>query len=422
MASHPRPLDPIALSQELIRCPSVTPSSDSCIALMDRVLTGLGLHCQQIASQLPVNQASAENMSALDSADEPPGVIVANLYAEIGEGRPRLVFQGHVDTVPTGDLASWSQDPYTGEIVDGVLYGRGASDMKAAIAAFTSALSTFLWQRGADFGGTIGLALTGDEEGDGSGMRAVLTQMEQQQLVPDAMLAGEPSNLDTMGQVVKNGRRGSINYSLQVNGVQGHVAYPERATNATLALNYLLQSLPTVLDDGYREFPPSRLSLTGISGGYIAENLVPGLAQARFNIRFNPLHQADDLTAMLQTKLEQALQNYQTAFAGLERVGEARFTLTSKLSGVPFMSPGNRLPELIAEVAMQASGRRPTIDTLGGTSDLRFLPAVFPDCDLAEYGLPGRTMHQADESVRLADIQELAATYLLLLQTYFPVR
>ena len=372
---------PLGLARALIRCPSVTPADGGALDVLEDALQALGFTCHR----LPFEESGTAR--------------VDNLYARRGTGAPNFCFAGHTDVVPAGERAEWSRDPFAAQVEDGVLYGRGASDMKGAIAAFVAAVERF----GAAGAGSISLLITGDEEGPAvNGTRKVLTWLAARGERLDACLVGEPTNPETLGEMVKIGRRGSLNGTLRVAGRQGHVAYPALADNPLPRLVALLDALLAMaLDEGTAHFQPSRLELTSIDVGNAATNVIPGAAAARFNVRFNDRHTGASLARAIR--------------ACLDRVGEP-YTLTVDVSGEAFVTPPGPLSTIIAESVAAATGRTPALSTTGGTSDARFIK---DHCPVAEFGLIGRTMHRADECVPVDALERLTDIYLGILERYF---
>ena len=374
---------PLALAQALIRCESVTPADGGALDVLQSALQTLGFTCHRLPFE------------------EPGTAPVDNLYARRGEGRPNFCFAGHTDVVPTGALDDWTRHPFAAHVEDGVLYGRGASDMKGAIAAFVAAVTRF-GAAGASVG-SISLLITGDEEGPAiNGTRKVLDWLAECGETLDVCLVGEPTNPEELGEMVKIGRRGSLNGTLRVAGRQGHVAYPALADNPLPRLVTLLNALLNLtLDEGTDHFQPSRLELTSIDVGNKATNVIPGLAAARFNVRFNDCHTGASLE--------------QTIRARLNAVGEP-YDLMTEVSGEAFLTPPGLLSTIIAEAVAAVTGRTPTLSTTGGTSDARFIK---DHCPVAEFGLLSRTMHRTDECVPVEALERLADIYLDILERYF---
>ena len=374
---------PLALAQALIRCESVTPADGGALDVLQGALQTLGFTCHRLPFE------------------EPGTATVDNLYARRGEGRPNFCFAGHTDVVPTGALADWSREPFAAHVEDGVLYGRGASDMKGAIAAFVAAVARF--GAAGTGAGSISLLITGDEEGPAiNGTRKVLDWLAARGETLDVCLVGEPTNPEEIGEMVKIGRRGSLNGTLRVTGRQGHVAYPTLADNPLPRLVALLNALLALkLDEGTDHFQPSRLELTSIDVGNAATNVIPGTATARFNVRFNDRHTGASLEHTIR--------------ACLDAVGEP-YELATEVSGEAFLTPPGPLSTIIAEAVAAVTGRTPALSTTGGTSDARFIK---DHCPVAEFGLLSRTMHRTDECVPVEALERLADIYLGILERYF---
>ena len=372
---------PLPLAQALIRCPSVTPDDAGALGVLEQALTGLGFTCHRLAF----------------GGDGRPRI--ENLYARLGTAAPNLCFAGHTDVVPAGD--GWSADPFAGEVRDGALLGRGATDMKGAIACFVAAVARRL-DAGAP-AGSISLLITGDEEGPAlDGTVKVLDWLRQRGETLDACIVGEPTNPESLGDMIKIGRRGSMNGRLTVFGTQGHSAYPHLADNPLPRLVRMLQSLiEEPLDQGTEHFQPSTLALTTIDVGNPATNVIPGQARAGFNIRFNDLHTGASLEKWLRAKLD--------AVGG-------RYDLTVEVSGEAFLTPPGPLSQVLSDAIRKVTGRAPELSTSGGTSDARF---IRHHCPVAEFGLVGRTMHKADEQVAITDLERLADIYAEVLDRYF---
>ena len=379
-------IDVVALARDLIRCPSVTPADAGALGVLQRALEPLGFVCHRLRF------------------DEPGAEAVDNLYARCGTAAPNFCFAGHTDVVPAGDEGDWSRGPFAAEIADGVLYGRGASDMKGALAAFAAAAAGFL--AGGAPRGSITLLITGDEEGPAvNGTRKVLDWMAGRGETIDACLVGEPTNPESLGDMVKIGRRGSLSCTLTVEGAQGHVAYPRLADNpATRLVRMLAAAVAKPLDSGTGHFQPSNLEITDLEIGNPAANVIPARARAAFNLRFNDRHTGASLLAWLREIFDSA---------GGPGV---RYTLDHRLTGEAFLTPPGALSDTIADAVAAVTGRRPELSTTGGTSDARFIKDV---CPVAEFGLVGRTMHRTDECVAVADLHRLAAIYRAVLDRYF---
>lgn len=380
-------VDPLALAQALIRCPSVTPKDAGALGVLEDALKTLCFVCHRLIFT------------------EPDSEPVDNLYARIGTRAPLFCFAGHTDVVPPGDAKAWRSDPFDAEVRNGVLYGRGAADMKTAVAAFVAAAARHLAK--GDLKGSIGLIITGDEEGDAvNGTRKVLDWMKDRGESADHCIVGEPTSVATAGDTLKIGRRGSMTVRVTVKGTQGHVAYPQRANNPIPALAALVAKLAHhPLDEGTGHFDPSTLAFTTVDVGNPANNVIPAEVRATFNIRFNDLHTPDSLMAFLNAE----------AAAVAKQTG-CEITLQESVSGVAFLTKPGAFTDLVANTVEGATGRRPEFSTSGGTSDARFIK---DHCPVAELGLPGATMHKTDECVLVSDIQKLTDIYAALLDAYF---
>ena len=389
-------IDPVNFAAELIRCPSVTPSDEGALDLLEKVLTEIGFTCTRLPFQ------------------EPDTARVDNLYARLGDVSPHICFAGHTDVVPVGAADNWQKDPFSGDISDDKLWGRGAADMKGAIAAFVAATADYLSQNGKPKG-SISLLITGDEEGPSvNGTIKMLDWLSTQQEVIDDCIVGEPTNPETLGEMIKIGRRGSVNTTVTIEGIQGHVAYPHRAANPVPHLVQLLERLITAkLDDGTPHFQPSNLELTGFDVGNAVTNVIPALAQARFNIRYNDIWSRDTITDWINENLNAAHDALNNAIDG-----ENKFSLTVDInhSGEAFLTPTGTLSELAVGAVEKTLGMTPELSTSGGTSDARFIK---DHARVIEFGLVGKTMHKVDEHVRVNDIQSLTKIYQEILSGYF---
>ncbi len=378
------PIDPVALTAALIRCPSVTPAEGGALLLLEQMLTDGGFTCQRV-----------------DRGGVP------NLFARWGaRGANRSFgFNGHTDVVPVGNEAAWRFAPFGAEVSDGFMYGRGACDMKSGVAAFVAAAIDFVQQTPPD--GAVILTITGDEEGPGrDGTLALLDYMQAQGETMTACLVGEPTCPDHLGQMMKIGRRGSMNVHLTVRGVQGHAAYPHRAKNPLPALVHLLDRLARhELDRGTGHFDPSTLAITTVDTGNPASNVIPAEARATLNIRFNDLHTSQSLSDWLQAEA-----------TAVQRETGINVDLRISVSGESFLTPPGPLSVLVAQAVHDETGITPEMSTSGGTSDARFIKDV---CPVVEFGLVGQTMHQVDERVAVAHIGALKSIYLRVLQSYF---
>ncbi len=374
-------LDPVALAQDLIRRPSVTPADAGAMDVLQAALTGLGFVCRRMRF-----------------GD------IENLYARRGTEGPNLCFAGHTDVVPVGDAGAWSRPPFEARIEDGVLYGRGAVDMKSAIAAFAAAASHF---DPATVPGSLSFLITGDEEGVAEhGTGPVVEQLRAEGERIDHCVLGEPSSAAQLGDLLKIGRRGSLNAWITVEGRQGHVAYPRQAANPIPVLIRLLARLQDrVLDEGYPRFPASNLEVTTIDVGNPATNVIPARAAGRLNIRFNPAHDGANLTAWLEEERSRAAEGF-----------EGSVTLETRLTGNAFITEPGPFVEVCQRAVEDVTGRTPELSTTGGISDARFIRSV---CPVLELGLVGATMHMVDERAPVAEITELTAIYRRLIERYF---
>jgi succinyl-diaminopimelate desuccinylase len=379
-------IDPLALAEALIRRPSVTPRDEGALPHLASVLEGVGFRCH------------------LREFEEPGTERVLNLYARLGDIGRNFCFAGHTDVVPPGPEDAWTVDPFQPVVRDGVLYGRGASDMKSAVACFVAAVDGFLARRGREFGGSISLLITGDEEGVSiNGTRKLLDWIAREGERLDACVVGEPTSLHALGDMVKIGRRGSLNATLTAVGVQGHTAYPQLADNAAHRLVRMLATLiAEPLDQGSEHFPPTSLEISTIDIGNPATNVIPGRARAVFNIRFNDRWTSESVVKWLRTKLDASGGHYDLAI---------------QISGESFLVPPGEVSTLLSEAIAGVTGRTPEFGTAGGTSDARFIHRF---CPLAEFGMVGETMHKANECVSVADIEALTEIYRRVLEGYFP--
>ncbi len=368
-------IDPVAFASELIRCPSVTPARGEIFDLLESALQPLGFTVHRWV------------------LGEPPDGPTENMVAIRGSGSPHFGFAGHLDVVPAGD--GWSADPFAAEASDGLLVGRGANDMKSAIAAFAAALSHV-----EQSAGTVSLLITGDEEGYATyGTPRIIDWLNERQIRPDMILIGEPTSVDRLGDTVKIGRRGSVNMWIEVPGVQGHVAYPHRTTNPIGPLARVIAALDSLhLDDGTEAFPPSNLEFTGIDTPTHASNVIPGSATAQLNIRFNNLHRGADLVTMVEEIAER------------EAPGAK---VRARISGEAFLTPPGPLYDVVVEAIEEETGIAPELSTSGGTSDGRFLIQL---CPVVDFGLPNATMHKVGECAAVDDIRALSRIYERILR------
>ncbi len=385
------PLDALDLARRLIRCPSVTPNEGGALDLLEEVLSGLGFTCHR----LPFS--------------EPGSADVDNLYARLGSGGRNFCFAGHTDVVPVGDAKAWRNDPFGAEVVDGILYGRGAVDMKGGIACFVAAAARFIESRGGEFDGSISLLITGDEEAEAiNGTRKVLAWLAERGETLDVCLIGEPTSNENLADMIKIGRRGSLNGRLTVTGTQGHTAYPQLADNP---LHHLVRMLDAVasdpLDRGNDHFQPSGLQITTVDVGNQVGNVIPAEARAALNVRFNDEHDSAAIEAWLRRHFDAALE---------AAPNSARYELAVRVSGESFLCPPGPLSDLLGRAVEATLGRTPELGTTGGTSDARFIK---DHCPIAELGLLNATAHKVDEHVTLDDLRGLEAVYGAALDDYF---
>ncbi|WP_421994149.1 succinyl-diaminopimelate desuccinylase [Reyranella sp.] len=383
--------DVVELTAALVRCESVTPREAGALQHLEGVLAPLGFACER----MDFSEAGTDD--------------VANLYARIGSGGPHFCFAGHSDVVPVGDLSSWTIGPFSAELAGGYLFGRGAADMKGAIAAFVDAAAHFLARRGRAFGGSISLLITGDEEGPAiNGTVKMLERLAGRGETIDACVVGEPTSSKRFGDMIKIGRRGSMNVDLTVRGVQGHVAYPERLDNPIHRLSALIAALVREpIDEGSTHFQPTSLQFTTVDVGNKATNIAPGVVRARFNTRFNDLWTSQTLLAHLQERLDRA-----SAALG----GHGTIELSAQVSGESFYTPPGPLSDLVAGAIRDVAGVETELSTTGGTSDARFIRRY---CPVLECGLVGETMHKVDEKSAIEDLRLLSRVYETMLDRYF---
>ena len=370
-------VDPIALARRLINCPSVTPASGEVFDLLEEALLPLGFDVHRWVM------------------GEAPDGPTENMVAMRGSGSPHFGFAGHLDVVPPGD--GWSQDPFGAVIEDGRLVGRGANDMKSAIAAFVAAIPENQGH------GTLALLITGDEEGYATyGTPRIIDWLNERGIRPDMILIGEPTSVDRLGDTVKIGRRGSVNMWIDVPGTQGHVAYPHRADNPVPKLARVVDAVSALhLDDGTESFPASNLEFTAISTPTAASNVIPPSATAQLNIRFNNLHKGVDLVRLVEETAERAASGS---------------TVRARISGEAFLTPPGTLYDLVVSAIREETGIEPELSTSGGTSDGRFLIQL---CPVVDFGLPNATMHKVGESAAVADIESLSRIYRRVLDKVF---
>ena len=377
-------IDPVELTAQLIRCPSVTPKEAGAIKLLEDMLSQHGFHCTRISRGG-----------------------IENLFARWGSGKTgrNFGFNGHTDVVPVGDLEKWTFDPFGAEIEDGFMYGRGAVDMKSAVAAFVAAAVDFVNETPPE--GSVVITVTGDEEGDADhGTVAILDWMSEQGERIDHCLVGEPTCPEHLGEMIKVGRRGSMTAVITATGVQGHSAYPHRAKNPLPALAKLIDRLAShELDKGTEHFDPSTLAVTSIDTGNLANNVIPAKAKAVVNIRFNDRFTSKQLGIWLKKEVER-----------ISTETDIEISVETKVSGESFLTPPGELSSLVGRAIKNELGITPEMSTTGGTSDARFVKNV---CPVVEFGLVGKTMHSVDERVDISQIHPLKSIYTRILKDYF---
>jgi succinyl-diaminopimelate desuccinylase len=373
--------DPVEIARGLIRCRSVTPAEGGALTLLADILKGAGFEVHRV------------------KFTEPGTPDVENLFAKIGSGAPHLAFAGHTDVVPPGDESRWKHPPFAGEVKNDVLYGRGAVDMKGAIASFVAAAIEHGKPKG-----TLSLLITGDEEGPGiNGTKKLLEWAKARGEKFDACLVGEPTSVEKVGDTLKIGRRGSLSATLTVAGKQGHAAYPQRADNPMRALLRMLNALGEALDQGSDQFEPSNLEITSVDVGNPAFNVIPGEAKARFNVRFNDSFTSASLRKLIEERLAKAAQG-------------ARYQLDYEPASESYLTKAGPFVALVQKSVMEAAGVKAEASTSGGTSDARFIKDY---CAVLDIGLGGGSMHAVDESVPVEDLRTLAKIYGRIFKNYF---
>ena len=378
----------LQLAKELIRYPSVTPIDAGVMKFLEKKLKKLGFKTK-------ILEFKEKNTKA-----------VKNLYARLGSKGPNFCYAGHLDVVPAGNLRDWTVNPFRPSIKKGHLIGRGANDMKSSIAAFVSAISIFI-KNNKKFNGSISLLITGDEEGVAiNGTKKVVEYLKKRKEKIDFCLVGEPTNPNKLGEMIKIGRRGSMNGRLSVIGIQGHVAYPHRANNPSTALVQILKELKEIkFDKGTKNFQPTNLEITKINIDNTADNVIPGLANATFNIRFNNKHSSNSI----KTKINKILKK-------ICHKKKSNYKIKYNVSGEAFLTKPNQTTYMIRDVIKKITKIKPELSTTGGTSDARFIRKIAP---CLEFGLVGKTMHKADEAVSLSDLKKLTLIYSNILKNYF---
>lgn len=380
-ATHEKALK---LAQDLIRCPSVTPKDAGVFDVLETALRDLGFTCHRLVFE------------------EDGLAPVSNLFASYGTGAPHFCFAGHLDVVPTGDDADWRHPPFAAAVEDDILYGRGTSDMKGAVAGFIAAAEDFIRQQ-QDFNGTISLLIAGDEEDPQiAGTKQVLKWLKDKDLIPDMCLVGEPTNPAELGEMIKIGRRGSVTGHLKVSGVQGHAAYPHLADNPLPKMVALLSAVDQIIfDQGSDFFQPTNLEIVSIDTGNTADNVIPAACTAMFNIRFNDLHSSQTVIEQIKAALDSTGHDYEINY---------------HISGESFLTTPGPLSDTVSSAVENVTGRKPDLTTTGGTSDARFISQY---CPVVEFGGIGASMHKVDEHIELATLNQLTDIYSLILSRIF---
>lgn len=381
-------IDSLQLAKDLMACPSVTPKDNGALDVLQAALESLGFTCER---------------KIFEEADTEA---VDNLYARLGDAAPNICFAGHTDVVPPGDIDAWTSHPFKPEVRGEMLYGRGAVDMKAAIACFVGGVSNYLEKHG-KANGSISLLITGDEEGIAiNGTRKMLEYLESKGEKLDAAIVGEPTNPAELGDMIKIGRRGSITFNLTVHGTQGHVAYPHLADNPVPRAVHVLHELSNhQLDDGTEFFDPSNLEITSVDVGNLADNVIPASVRIQFNIRFNDQHSSKTLVKWVAGICDSICET-----------GGGKYELTHRISGESFLTKPGPLSDMVSEAVKQVTGKTPKLSTTGGTSDARFIKDY---CPVVECGLINQTAHKVDECAKVKDIEDLTLVYEGVLERFF---
>ncbi len=381
-------LNQLQLAKELIRFPSITPVDAGIMKFLEKKLKRLGF--------------KTKTLEFKERGFKP----VKNLYARFGNKNPNFCYAGHLDVVPPGNIKDWTTNPFKPSIKKGHLIGRGANDMKSSIAAFVSAVSTFL-SKNKKFNGSISMLITGDEEGDAvNGTKKVVEFLRKKREKINFCLVGEPTNPNVLGEMIKIGRRGSLTGKLIIFGLQGHVAYPSRANNpSTIIVNILKKLKEIQFDKGTRDFQPTNLEVTRININNTADNVIPATAEATFNIRFNNKHSSNSLKKKLNK-----------IFKKMTKKHKSKFKIEYRVSGEAFLTKPNETTFMIQNIIKKITKLKPKLSTTGGTSDLRFIRSICPGL---EFGLVGKTMHKVDEAVSLKDLKNLTKIYENILKNYF---
>jgi succinyl-diaminopimelate desuccinylase len=381
-------INELQLAKELIKFPTVTPIDAGIMKFLEKKLKTLGFKTKILEFK--------------EKNSKP----VKNLYARLGNKGPNFCYAGHLDVVPAGNLKDWTVNPFKPSIKKGYLIGRGANDMKSSIAAFVSAVSNFVGNK-RKFNGSISLLITGDEEGVAiNGTKKVVDYLRKKKEKIDFCLVGEPTNPNKLGEMIKIGRRGSMTGRLSIIGVQGHVAYPQRANNPSTALVQILKELKEIkFDNGTKDFQPTNLEITKINIDNSADNVIPGLANAKFNIRFNNKHTSSSIKKKIDTIIKK-----------ISNRNKSKYKIDYSVSGEAFLTKPNNTTFMIRDIIKKITKIKPQLSTTGGTSDARFIRKIAP---CLEFGLVGKTMHKVDEAVSLSDLKKLTLIYSNILQNYF---
>ena len=381
-------INELQLAKELIRFPSVTPVDAGVMSFLEKKLKQLGFKTKVLEFR--------------EKNSKP----VKNLYARLGNKSPNFCYAGHLDVVPAGNLKDWTVNPFKPSIKKGHLIGRGANDMKSSIAAFVAAISNFI-ENYSDFKGSISLLITGDEEGVAiNGTKKVVEYLKKRKEKIDFCLVGEPTNPSKLGEMIKIGRRGSMNGRLIITGIQGHVAYPQRANNPSTALVQILKEIKDIkFDQGTKDFQATNLEITKININNTADNVIPGLATATFNIRFNNKHSSTSL----KSKVNKVIKK-------ISAKNKSKYKIEYSVSGEAFLTNPNKTTFMIQDIIKKITKIKPKLSTTGGTSDARFIRKIAP---CLEFGLVGKTMHKVDEAVSLSDLKKLTLIYSNILKNYF---
>ncbi len=381
-------INELQLAKELIRFPSVTPVDAGVMSFLEKKLKQLGFKTKVLEFR--------------EKNSKP----VKNLYARLGNKSPNFCYAGHLDVVPAGNLKDWTVNPFKPSIKKGHLIGRGANDMKSSIAAFVAAINNFI-ENYSDFKGSISLLITGDEEGVAiNGTKKVVEYLKKRKEKIDFCLVGEPTNPSKLGEMIKIGRRGSMNGRLTITGVQGHVAYPQRANNPSTALVQILKEIKDIkFDQGTKDFQATNLEITKININNTADNVIPGLATATFNIRFNNKHSSTSL----KNKVNKVIKK-------ISAKNKSKYKIEYSVSGEAFLTNPNKTTYMIQDIIKKITKIKPKLSTTGGTSDARFIRKIAP---CLEFGLVGKTMHKVDEAVSLSDLKKLTLIYSNILKNYF---